>query len=95
MVYTNEPLVFYLKSIELDDIIIAIRSMEEAMRVLKNVTVGYHTHTIRTSKSTLKISRTPITLKTIFEGDKKIDLKETKRCFLVRSARFFSEKPKD
>ena len=79
MVYTNDPLVFYLKSIELDNIIIAIRSMEEAMKVLKNGTVAFHTHTMQVNKSTVKTTRVQITLKTIFEGDRKISLKEAKR----------------
>ena len=39
LVFTVEPLIFYLKSKSINDIIVAVRSYEQAMKVLKNVVI--------------------------------------------------------
>ena len=96
LVFTAEPLIFYLKSKSINDIIVAVRSYEQAMKVLKNVViVGKRELTIPTGKKSVRKVCSPINLEMIFKGDEDLCIEPYSNYFQVASVRFLSDDPND
>lgn len=90
-VYTNCPILFYVKVLEGNSMKLCVRNDKEMNKTLKSIVVGESVNNIPSGKNTFKQITEDISLYTLFNEGVGID--SNKLRFLVKNVRFISDDP--